>query len=234
MLEDEAIVARAFGYPYDRPAGSFVFEAPATVRPYVPRQIALNSRTPVLAVGSNASAVQLNRKFGRKHAPGPPIPVLAAVLTDHDVVYAARISRYGAVPGSLARSPGTQIDVHIMFLTDAQRDALDRSEGVNDDIPGYSVAEIGPQFAACEVEVSLPLRTYRATRGHLNAGGETIALSAVPAHGRTMRALDERTILSLVAENFRLTAHDLVVRTVRDETFRRRVLAELARDSIPY
>ncbi|AEF40450.1 hypothetical protein [Hoyosella subflava] len=234
MLHEESIVARAFGYPYERPAGSFVFEAPATVRPFIPGQIPLHSRTPVLAVGSNASAVQMNRKFGCSRASEPPIPVLAAVLSDHDVVYAARISRYGAVPGSLARSPGTRLDVHIMFLTDAQRDVLDRSEGVNDDVPGYSVAEIGPQCAACEVEVSGPLRTYRATRGHLNAGGETIALSAVSAHGRTMRALDERTILSLVAENFRLTARDLVVRTVRDETFRRRVLTELARDGIPY
>lgn len=230
MLGDSAVVARAFGYPYYRPAASFLFESPASVRPLTMERSGLAGRSPVLAVGSNASLVQLNRKFGRK--PAQRIPVLAAVLRGYDVVYAARISRYGAIPASLSESAGTRLAVHVMFLTPEQRDILDRSEGGYDSPPGYTPTVVAPERVSCEVEFEDELTAYQATRGLLNLGGGTVALADVPATGRTRRALGEEAVLAAVGKTFGLTAEELVLRAVRDDAFRRRVLAVLAREAI--
>lgn len=231
-LPDDAVVARAFSYPYDRPAGSFVFESPAQVHPFSVERAEIEHRHPVLAVGSNAALVQLNRKFGRKEA-AHRIPVLAAVLDGFDVVYAARISRYGAIPGSLSESRGTRIDVHVMFLMPEQLEILDRSEGGYDDPPGYTPLLVPPERVTCEVRIDAPLRYYRATRGHLRIDGGTVALADVPAYGRRLPALGEEDVLERVSERFGMTARTLVLRCVREEAFRRWILAKLAEDAIP-
>lgn len=65
--------------------------------------VPLARRTPVLAYGANAAPERLRRKF----APYGPavIPVLRARLHDFDIVHAAHVSSYGAIPATLEPSP---------------------------------------------------------------------------------------------------------------------------------
>ena len=78
----------------------------------------LGQRTPVLAYGANAAPERLRRKF----APiGQAVfPVLNAKLHDFDVVHAAHVSSYGAVPATIERSPGTVCDIAITWLDERE------------------------------------------------------------------------------------------------------------------
>ena len=70
----------------------------------------LNGRQPVLAVGSNASPKQLDRKFAQSGAANDSeafVPIVPGTVDDLDVVYAAWVSSYGAVPATVMRSNGS-------------------------------------------------------------------------------------------------------------------------------
>ena len=114
---------RALDYPYEpithsqilTKAGSIPFDEAAT-----------HGRIPVLAIGSNRAPEQLRRKFPSLES----LPVEQVELLEHDVVYAARVSGYGAMPATLAHSPGTSVQVAVTWLTSAQLEMMDASEGL--------------------------------------------------------------------------------------------------------
>jgi len=109
---------RAAAYPYARPDHSYVYDDGATVAlDEFPGEVTAG-RTPVLAFGSNAAPEQLRRKFGA--TPDTVIPVIRADLADFDVVYSAHLTAYGAVPATLAPSPGARLQTWVTWLDDAQ------------------------------------------------------------------------------------------------------------------
>jgi hypothetical protein len=120
-------LARARDYPYEVPDASYVlFEGEALDLTHY-KVDDLDQRTAVLAYGSNAAPSQLKRKFAAT-LKDEMVPVLKAFLPGFDVVFSARLSRYGAIPATLAPSKGTVLETFVTCLTDGQLAKMHETE----------------------------------------------------------------------------------------------------------
>jgi len=204
-----AALDRAYGYPYPAPDGSWLYRdggASAWPADGDPAGHGGLPRTPVLSYGSNRAPVQLARKYAGWPA-GTEIPVTRGWLAAFDVVHAARLAAYGSVPATLARSPGTVVEVGVLWLTGAQLVRMHETEGVGRDGYAYlELAEIGLELdGGPRLE---RVATYEALSGPLLPDGTPRALAAVPARGRRFPELDQRGALTLVRDRL-APGHDL-------------------------
>lgn len=177
-----AILARALAYPYATPEDSYLYRDGAAVA-LPPAGPDLSGRSPLLAYGANAAPEALARKLASQ--PGTEMPVMQAELEGFDVVYSAHVSPYGAVPATVCESPGTVAPVFVAHPTAEQRALLTASE------LNYDLVEVDGLLA------------YRSKHGHLEIDGSAVALAAVRSRGRTLPALDERTVLEHVRLHLR-------------------------------
>jgi hypothetical protein len=165
----------------------------------------------VLAYGANASPVVLRRKLGA----GVAAAVLArrVTLADTDVVYSAHVSRHGAIPATLAPSAGTDVDAWLLAVPARALPALDATE------PNYARVEHPPAQA------------YISRHGALRIDGAPVALAAVAARGRTLRALTEAELLEEVRRRLEpgADAERFVLAHIADEGIRRTRSAVLRR-----
>lgn len=182
MNERNDVVERALGYPYGAPAGPFVQLGHQTLD-QEELEIDRESRTPVLAYGSNAAPKVLSRKLALSDQ---PVLVIPARLCEFDVVYSAHISPYGAIPATLQRSPGTEVQVHVIYMTDAQIGVISATE------PNYE-----PRLLE-DIELRLEdgeglgeVSAYISRHGCLLVDDSEVALAAVLASGRTLTAMSE-------------------------------------------
>ena len=151
----------------------------------------LSQRTSVLAYGANAAPERLRRKF----APiGPAVfPVLQARLHDFDVVHAAHISSYGAVPATIEYSPGTVCEVAITCLDERELARMHETEfrrhtylfGL------LSNVELEPDLLPVMDSVS----SYVGGFGHIAPQGEALALAAIRAERRRFRTCSQTEAL---------------------------------------
>ena len=170
------------GYPYTAPREPFAQLGHRTLDPGEV-EIDREERTPVLAYGSNAAPRVLSRKLALSDQ---PVLVVPATLAQLDVVYSAHISPYGAIPATLQRSPGTEVQVHIIYMTDAQIGVISATE------PNYEPRLL--EAVECRLEDGEELSqisAYISRHGCLLDGDSELALAAVPATGRTFAALSE-------------------------------------------
>lgn len=97
----------------------------------------LSSLTPVVASGSNASPLQLNRKF---HSLDKALcPCFRVTLPGYEARYAAHIAPYGSVPASLERAERHDAAFFVSFLPDAYLAEMHRTESLG---RYYNVIEI--------------------------------------------------------------------------------------------
>jgi len=226
----DARLARARCYPYCRPGASYIWRGGAELpqaRPLHP--VHTDGRTPVLAVGSNRSPHQLARKYGGngKHT----IPVQRAILNGFDVVYAAHISAYGAVPAMLQAAPGVAVKLFVTWLDDRQLEIMHATEG------GYHFAAIEDVAVALEGGGALDtVYLYVGKMGHLVHGDAPVSLRRVEADGRTNTTRDTDEMLRLVHERVGdPMPHDaFVLRLIEDEGYRRACIGRMAEDSVPF
>lgn len=186
---------RALDYPYERPAGDWVLTGRRGERrahPLTEGAVTTGGRRAVLAIGANAAPSQLARKFADPS--WGDVPVVATTLRDHDVVYAARVSEYGAVPATTVVSPGTAVEVHMTLLTAAQLRRMDETEGLG---LAYRRVEVDPALVGAAADTVV--HTYVAMAGVLAVDGRAVALSAVAATGRVLPARTEPEVLAWVA-----------------------------------
>jgi hypothetical protein len=189
MSERSDVVQRAMAYPYVAPWRPFVQLGHETVDPSL-LEIDREERLAVLAYGSNASPEVLARKLALSDQ---PVLVVPAWLDDHDVVYSAHISPYGAIPATLQRSPGTKVRAHVVYITEAQAGLVTATE------PNYESVRL--REALCRTDDGETIEApsaYLSRHGCLLAGGGEVALSAVRASGRTFPSLSEPEILEHV------------------------------------
>jgi hypothetical protein len=219
---------RAVGYPYATPAGSYMVDAgTGAVEPLPPAAVPAwpGDRHAVLAVGSNGAPEQLVRKF--RATPGERrIVVLTATMREHDVAYAARVAHYGAIPATLAPSPGTAAAVKLTLLTDDQLVRMNETEGLG---RSYVLADIDPaavDVGGAAVPGPARVRHYAAVSGPL-ALGAPVARSAVAATGRRWPARNEAEVLGDVAAALDSDVATFVRRVARDLAFRAEVNAAL-------
>ena len=189
MNERNDVVERALGYPYRAPPGPFIQLGHQTLAPEE-IDLDLEERTPVLAYGSNAAPKVLSRKLALSDQ---PVLVVPARLCEFDVVYSAHISPYGAIPATLQRSSGTEVRVHVIYMTSAQIGVISATE------PNYEAELL--EDVECRLEDGEELRevsAYISRHGCLLIDGSEVALTAVPANGRTLAALAEPEAMELV------------------------------------
>ncbi|WP_239157699.1 hypothetical protein [Streptomyces sp. SID13726] len=86
-------------------------------------------RTPVLAVGSNASPGQLRHKMA-EFGITSPIPMVKARVTGVDVGVSAHVSRMGYVSASPIQAPDAVRELFVIWLDAEQLAVVDASEGV--------------------------------------------------------------------------------------------------------
>lgn len=217
---------RAFLYPYAAPDHDFLFRA-GEVIPISERDIAAltRGRTPVLAVGSNRAPVQLGRKFTHQNL-SDEIPVTHGWLAHHDIVYSTHLTGYGAVPATLAPSPGTRVRVSVTWLTPRQLAHMHVTESV----PAHYTYQ---QRHGRDLELDCGVGPdhvgfYQSVRGHVFAQGVVFALAAIPAKQRRFKAFSQWEMLTHFAKR---TGQGLspafVLRVIDDAAFRRSV-TELA------
>ncbi len=182
MNERNDVVERALGYPYTAPRQPFAQLGHRTLDP-AEVDIDREERTPVLAYGSNAAPQVLSRKLALSDQ---PVLVVPACLAGFDVVYSAHISPYGAVPATLQRSPGTAVQVHVIYMTSAQIGVIAATE------PNYVPTLL--EEVDCRLEDGRDLSeisAYISRHGCLLHDDSELALSAVVATGRVFAALSE-------------------------------------------
>jgi len=191
-LDDEELVRRALAYPYDPPARSFVQIGDRTL-PVPPEEINVAGRRALLAYGANASPEALTRKLA--HLPPEPIAVLRFALSGWDVVYSAHVTRYGSVPAAVVPSPGTIANVHLVFPSGAQMEAITASEGEN-----YRLEQLADFTATYEVGGEGPreIDAFIGVYGPLLVDGAPVALAAIPAVDRVFPELTTPAVIDRV------------------------------------
>jgi hypothetical protein len=199
-----ALLERALGYPWSRPARSYLLRgadlwllddlAPGTRRSTV-RDFA-RGRHPLLAFGSNAAPTTLTIKFA--HFPAEAdraVLVSAGDLHGLDVGVAASPTGYGSMPAALFASPGTAVRAAVLWLTPAQVTQLTWSE------LSYQLARLDrAHFDMDEDHVGVDeVFGYVSRFGAFCVDGAPAALAAIPATGRTAPALTQEQLLDVAA-----------------------------------
>jgi hypothetical protein len=201
---DPALLERALAYPWQRPARSYALRDGAVELlddlAHDARRAAIaaftRDRHPLLAFGSNAAPGTLTAKFA--HFAGPAdleVLVLAGHLHDFDVGAGAAPTAYGSLPAALFASPGTAVRAAVLWVTAAQAEQLTWSE------LGYTLGRLDAgRFVMDEADVAVDqVFAYVHRIGAFCVDGEPVALAAVPAEGRTARALTQRELLDACA-----------------------------------
>ncbi|MDD9993448.1 MAG: hypothetical protein OXP75_16760 [Rhodospirillales bacterium] len=192
----------------------------------------LSRRTPVLAYGANAAPERLQRKF----APvGPAVfPVLQAKLHGFDVVHAAHISSYGAVPATLAPSPGTVCDIAITCLDDRELARMHETEFRR------HTYRFGPlRNIRLEPDLLPPMETvstYVGGFGHIGPEGAPLALAAIRAEGRRFRTCSQTEALRAIQAMLGVPGplDEFILEAVDDEAVRRERTARLRAQAQPF
>ncbi len=242
------VTAHALRYPFDPPHHSFVFYngAPAPLLSFDSRAIGEcfvdlgegprrlsevagdAGRTPVLALGSNAAPEQLARKFMTRTTIEPEvIPVVRAQLADFDVVFSGHFTSYGSVPATLLHLPGSEVGVHITYLTEAQLSVMHASEAAG---RNYAFVRLhGLRLTTEFGETLASAHCYISQHDMLIDGGSAMGLASSTVAGSALPRLDQAGILDycrgLLAPDHALDV--FVMTIVQDDALRRRRIAAL-------
>lgn len=233
LPESEAELLRlAKSYPYEAPRTSYLF-AQGAARPLTDLDHdrgLFDGRVPVIAHGSNRAPAQLARKYG----PAAEIPVSLGWLAEHDVVYSAHMTRYGAIASTLRHAPGVRARVAITWLDPDQLDRMHETEGSETYRFGHLRRielhlEDGSGARLTEAGV------YLGNKGCLADDHGPVGLAAVTAEGRPHKALDQEAALDLVRARHRpeMTLDQMILETVRDPERRRALVQDMAAHALP-
>lgn len=195
---------RALGYPWERPATSYVLRSEEVqlldaIDPEERASIVggfTEDRHPILSFGGNGAPSWLTQKFA--HFPDEvdrTALVLIGELHDFDVGAAASLAPIGYMPATLFASPGTVVRAAIVWATAAQVAQLTWSE-----IP-YRFGRLDDaRFAMDEADVAVDeIFAYIHRLGSFCIDGAPVALAAVPATGRTAIAMTQEQLLDVAA-----------------------------------
>lgn len=169
-------------------------------------------RYPVVALGSNASPSQLQRKYQGRGV-STAIPVFRATLHGVDAVYSAHMSPYGAVPAAPVASAGAQVEIHVTFVDQLQLKILDDTE-----LNYIRVRVDGGRFPLMlESGESLSeYYMYLSRHGVLFLDGELRRLDAIPARQSSVVSCTEEEILSQIVGRWNQSFPDRKFTEVND------------------
>lgn len=203
---ETASLAQAIAYPWTRPKGSYRVAggevqpleglSPAERERVLARFTSAGSgRLPVLAFGSNAAPETLERKFA--HFPAEEdraVLALTGRLHDFDVGVAAQPTVYGSMPATLFPSPGTAVGATVLWVTAAQFTQLAWSE------LSYRLGKLRTRFDLDDDGTSFDeVLAFVSRFGAFCIDERPVALTAIPARGRTATALTQEQLLDAAA-----------------------------------
>lgn len=177
----------ALSYPFTRPEGDFLFvdgrtlDIRSTKGPISNWQVAEGGHIrsladvvgvaraklldegvyhPVVAVGSNAAPVQLQRKFAR-YIDNVVIPVIAVQLPGHVICWANRIAAYGSVPATLADELGASVSAWATLLSPRDYALMNATEDL-----GVVYEAVPVRVEGAPEAVHGAFEAYRCLTGH--------------------------------------------------------------------
>jgi hypothetical protein len=203
---EAAAFERAIGYPWVRPAGSYLLtdegvtqledldedKRERALARYLPQS---RGRLPLLAIGSNAAPSTLEIKFA--HFPDEDdraVLALTGRLRDFDVGAAPQPAVYGSMPATLFPSPGTAVSATVLWVTPAQFVQLTWSE------LSYRIGSLRTRFDVDDGHEGFDeVLVFVSRFGTFSVDGQPVALAAIPASGRSARALTQEQLLDAAA-----------------------------------
>lgn len=223
-------LAMAQAYPFEIPEGSYLFRDGVAMP--LPASVDLNSRTPVLAVGSNQSPHQLERKFAQR--PRTEIPVTRAWLEDFDLCYATHVTRYGSIPSNLHACPGMRVRLSITWLDDEQLRIMHPTEIAGEN---YVFGRLGR--LALETVEGLRLDqafAYVSLHGAARIDDAPFGLAAMAAERRPHGALMQDEMLALLHRRCGgdTRYEDFVLAPFDEPTERQRRTSFLRANTVPF
>jgi hypothetical protein len=222
----EELVRLGFTYPYAREPGSYLF-VNGVAYPYVETTERLlddsvirlpdatemsvrallsafglesqidRSLTAVIGYGSNPALAQLQRKFSEAAFHGPAvIPVMKGRLWDYDIVWSPFFGfYYGAMPSTITTSPGTDVEIWVTWLDEDTIRRMNQTEGTGEH---YAFGWLRDVQVTLDGPDPKQMLVYVSCYGALTVDGSVLALDAVPATGRSARAVDSAGALRAV------------------------------------
>lgn len=242
---EAASLERALGYPWARPAGSYLLRGAGIEMledlDAMERERALagfvtdtEERLPVLAIGSNAAPETLELKFA--HFPEEcdrAVLALTGRLHGFDVGVAAQPALYGSMPATLFPSPGTAVCATVLWVTPTQFTQLAWSE------LSYRLGRLRTRFEVDADDAGFDeVLVFVSRFGAFCVDGDPVALAAIPAGGRTARALTQEQLLDAAAAlaiGPGATA-EMLVRAIFEDTggVLPRIAATVRKSSLPF
>lgn len=228
--DDQERLDRARGYPYAYPEGSYLWRD-GSIGAFDPAE--REGRTPVLAFGSNRAPERLQQKFG--HLTQQTIPVERAWLRDFDVVYAAHITTYGAVPAMLQHRPDVTAEIAVTWLDSAQLEIMHDSEMR---VANYVYARLDDvELRLDSGDGATEALCYVGARGHLPT--ETLdphPLAAVRASGRSGTGFDTGRVLEHIRTRLALQddPDSFILRLINDPTYRAKVTDAISANAVAF
>lgn len=156
-------------------------------------------RAPLVAIGSNAAPKNLAIKLAHHTEPEDrEVLVLAGELHELDVVASAAVTVYGAMPATLAASPGTSANAALLLVTATQLTTLTWGE-----IP-YRLGRLcGAPFTVEDgiegLQIESPL-AFVSRWGAFAPEGVPAPLAAIPGRDRRARGWSQRELLDRAAD----------------------------------
>jgi hypothetical protein len=201
---DAAAYEHALLYPWERPDGSFLLRGDEIrlveeMEPGERREVVSSfarDRYPLVTFGANGAPSRLQVRFAGFEDPEDRAAlVLTGALHGVDVGAQASPTAFGSVPGALFASPGTAVRAAVLWLTPLQLATLTFAE------LGYRLGRLDrARFEMDEAGVDVEhLFAYISRVGALRIDGEPVALAAIPATGRTVRAMTQEQLLDWMA-----------------------------------
>ena len=221
-------IDRARLYPYSAPSGGYLIADGALYdldQKMIDRhRWIFDGRVAVLSVGSNRAPVQLRRKFGDAAI----IPVTPARLFDCDIVHAAMLGFYAAVPCTAFPCAGCIVSLNVAWLDAEQLKQMHRTEGIGVAYDYVMMQDIVHDLRVPDQQVY----GYSARSGVLDyAGGIPAALPAIAAVGRRFPEVSQADAAARVRQltgcnDSRIYA-EFIVDVQRDKAARDAVIAGL-------
>ena len=155
-------------------------------------------RFPLLAFGANVAPKNLALKLAHHEAAEDrEVLVLAGELHDLDVVAAAAVAIYGAMPGTLTASPGTKARAAVMLVNATQLTTLTWGE-ISYHLGRLHGARFTVEDAVRGVELGSPL-AYVSRWGAFAPDGVPAPLAAIAATGRSAPAWTQQELVDRAA-----------------------------------
>ena len=201
---DATALEHALAYPWERPSGSYVLrdrevelfeDLEPGDRGAAVSELAYG-RYPLLAFGANGAPSRLEARFARfADRVDREVMVLTGELHGVDVGAQASPTAFGTMPGVLFASPGTVVKASVLWLTPLQLAELTKAE------LGYRLGRLDrAHFVMDDAGVQLDdVFAYISRIGALRIDGGPVALAAIPAKGRSARAMTQEQLLDAVA-----------------------------------